>query len=92
MFDSDLARYDAFFFVTTGSLTEAGTDNALPMSAQGKALLAAIRDRKGFLGVHSASDTFRSKGRRFERSSSRTRISRCLAASSSATEANKRRV
>ena len=31
-----------------------------------EALLAAIRDGKGFLGVHSASDTFHSKGRRFE--------------------------
>ena len=67
VFDSDLAQYDAFFFFTTGNLTEAGTDNALPMSVQGKeALLAAIRDGKGFLGVHSASDTFHSKGSRFE--------------------------
>ncbi len=67
VFDGDLAQYDAFFFFTTGNLTEAGTDNAPPMSAQGKeALLAAIRDGKGFLGVHSASDTFHSKGRRFE--------------------------
>jgi uncharacterized protein len=67
VFDSDLAQYDAFFFFTTGNLTEAGTDNALPMSTQGKeALLAAIRDGKGFLGVHSASDTFHSKGGRFE--------------------------
>jgi type 1 glutamine amidotransferase len=67
VFDSDLAQYDAFFFFTTGNLTEAGNDKAMPMSAQGKeALLAAIRDGKGFLGVHSASDTFHSKGRRFE--------------------------
>jgi len=37
------------------------------MSAQGKeALLAAIRDGRGFVGVHSASDTFHSKGSRFE--------------------------
>jgi uncharacterized protein len=67
VFDSDLAQYDASFLFTTGNLTEAGTDNALPMSVQGKeALLAAIRDGKGFLGVHSASDTFHSKGSRFE--------------------------
>jgi uncharacterized protein len=67
VFDGDLAQYDAFFFFTTGNLTEAGTDNAQPMSVQGKeALLAAIRDGKGFLGVHSASDTFHSKGSRFE--------------------------
>jgi type 1 glutamine amidotransferase len=67
VFDGDLAQYDAFLFFTTGNLTEAGTDAAPPMSAQGKeALLAAIRDGKGFLGVHSASDTFHSKGPRFE--------------------------
>jgi type 1 glutamine amidotransferase len=67
VFDGDLAQYDAFLFFTTGNLTEAGTDDAPPMSAQGKeALLAAIRGGKGFLGVHSASDTFHSKGRRFE--------------------------
>ena len=48
IFDSDLARYDAFFFFTTGDLTEAGTDKMPPISAQGKeALLAAIRDGKG---------------------------------------------
>src|SRR5262245_60846248 len=51
VFDSDLAQYDAFFFFTTGNLTEAGTDNALPLSAEGKeTLLAAIRDGKGFVG------------------------------------------
>jgi hypothetical protein len=67
VFDDNLAQYDAFFFFTTGNLTEAGTDGALPMSAQGKeVLLAAIRNGKGFLGIHSASDTFHSKGRRFE--------------------------
>ena len=67
VFDSDLAQYDAFFFFTTGNLTDAGTDKTPPMSAQGKeALLAAIRNGKGFLGVHSASDTFHSKGSRYE--------------------------
>jgi Trehalose utilisation len=67
IFDSDLARYDAFFFFTTGDLTEAGTDKMPPISAQGKeALLAAIRDGKGFIGIHSASDTFHSKGKHFQ--------------------------
>jgi type 1 glutamine amidotransferase len=67
VFDSDLAQYDGFFFFTTGNLTDSGTDKTPPMSVQGKeALLAAIRDGKGFLGVHSASDTFHSKGNRFE--------------------------
>jgi uncharacterized protein len=63
VFDSDLTQYDAFVFFTTGNLTEVGTDNSPAMSARGKeALLAAVRDGKGFIGVHSASDTFHSKG------------------------------
>ena len=36
MFDGDLCQYDAFFFFTTGNLTEAGTDATPPMSARGK--------------------------------------------------------
>jgi type 1 glutamine amidotransferase len=67
VFDGDLARYDAFFFFTTGDLTQPGTDGTPPMSATGKeALLAAIRGGKGFVGVHSASDTFHSTGAAFE--------------------------
>jgi uncharacterized protein len=67
VFDGELARYDAFCFFTTGNLTEAGTDGNPPMSVRGKeALLAAIRDGKGFVGVHSASDTFHSQGGRFQ--------------------------
>jgi type 1 glutamine amidotransferase len=67
VFDSDLARHDAFFFFTTGDLTQPGTDGTPPMSATGKeALFAAIRGGKGFIGVHSASDTFHSKGAAFE--------------------------
>ena len=67
MFDGDLSQYDAFFFFTTGNLTDAGTDNAPAMSARGKeALLAAIRNGKGFVGVHSASATFHSKGEPYE--------------------------
>jgi type 1 glutamine amidotransferase len=67
VFHGDLTQYDAFFFFTTGDLTEAGTDQTPPMSVQGKdAFLSAIRGGKGFLGVHSASDTFHSKGNRFE--------------------------
>ena len=67
VFDGDLAQYDAILFYTTGDLTEGGTDEMPPMSALGKqALLSAIREGKGFIGVHSASDTFHSKGHRFE--------------------------
>lgn len=67
VFDNELTQYDAFFFFTSGNLIETGTDNCPPMSPRGKeALLAAIRDGKGFLGVHSASATFRSEGNGFE--------------------------
>jgi uncharacterized protein len=63
LFDGDLSPYGAFCFFTTGNLTEPGTDQAPPMSSHGKAaLLAAIRNGKGFLGLHCASDTFHSKG------------------------------
>ncbi|MFN3649951.1 MAG: ThuA domain-containing protein [Armatimonadota bacterium] len=55
----NLARYDAFFFYTTGDLTTPGTDKNPPMTPQGKqALLDAIRAGKGFIGTHSATDTF----------------------------------
>jgi type 1 glutamine amidotransferase len=60
VFSADGVRpYDAFFFFTTGDLTEAGTDGQPPMSAAGKAaLLDAVGAGKGFVGMHSASDTF----------------------------------
>src|ERR1700677_3179087 len=59
----NIAKYDAFFFYTTGDLTELGTDKFPPMSKEGKAaFLQAIHDGKGFIGTHSASDTFHSPG------------------------------
>jgi hypothetical protein len=61
----NLAHYDAFLFYTTGDLTESGTDHNPPMPPGGKAaLLAAIKQGKGFVGVHSATDTFHSPGNR----------------------------
>jgi type 1 glutamine amidotransferase len=55
----NIAGYDAFFFYTTGDLTTAGTDKNPPMSKEGKAaFLEAIHNGKGFLGTHSATDTF----------------------------------
>jgi hypothetical protein len=58
-----LAQFDAFFFVTTGDLTEVGTDGNPAMTAKGKeALLQAVFDGKGFIGAHCASDTFHSPG------------------------------
>jgi type 1 glutamine amidotransferase len=59
----NLAQYDAFFFYTTGDLTEPGTDKNPPMSTEGKAaFLEAIHNGKGFIGTHSAEDTFHSPG------------------------------
>jgi type 1 glutamine amidotransferase len=54
-----LAQFDAFIFYTSGDLTAAGKDGNPPMSPAGKqALLDAVRNGKGFIGVHSAADTF----------------------------------
>ena len=58
-----LAQFETFFFYTTGDLTEAGTDKQPPMSSEGKqAFLDAIQGGKGFVGTHSATDTFHSPG------------------------------
>jgi len=58
-----LAQFDAFFFYTTGDLTETGTDGNPPMTPEGKAaFLRAISEGKGFVGTHSATDTFHSPG------------------------------
>jgi len=58
-----LAQFDAYFFFTTGDLTEVGTDGFPAMSAAGKqALLDAVAGGKGFIGAHCASDTFHSPG------------------------------
>jgi hypothetical protein len=54
-----LAKFDAYFFYTTGDLTAAGTDKHPGMSLAGKAaFLDAIKSGKGFIGTHSATDTF----------------------------------
>ena len=63
-----LAQFDAFFFYTTGDLTLAKNspvqgDGNPPMTAAGKAaFLRAIADGKGFIGTHSAADTFHPPG------------------------------
>ncbi len=61
-----IAKYDAFFFETTGDVTkEKGTDSYPPMPPEGKtAFLNAIAEGKGFVGSHCASDTFHSPGQR----------------------------
>lgn len=54
-----LAQFDAFMFYTSGDLTAAGKDGNPPMTPAGKAaFLDAIKNGKGFIGVHSATDTF----------------------------------
>lgn len=54
-----LAQFDAYFFYTTGDLTAPGTDKNPPMTPAGKAaFLDTIKNGKGFIGTHSAADTF----------------------------------
>jgi len=59
----NIAKFDAFFFHTQGDLSTVGLDNNPAMSKEGKAaLLEAIKNGKGFVGTHCASDTFHSPG------------------------------
>jgi type 1 glutamine amidotransferase len=63
-----LAQFDGFFFYTSGNLmmpkSDPRGDGLPPMSAAGKAaLLKAVSDGKGFIALHSASDSFHSFGR-----------------------------
>ena len=68
VFDGDLDPFDAFFFFTTGDLTQKARDGGEAMSPAGKEkFLAAIAAGKGFLGSHCASDTFHSAGDARER-------------------------
>ena len=69
VFDEDLDSWDAFFFYTSGDLTDTTPkdDRSQPMSPAGKQrLLDAIAAGKGFIGAHCASDTFLSKGPKLE--------------------------
>lgn len=54
-----LAGFDAVIFYTTGNLTETGTDGQPAMTEAGKkSLFDWVKSGKGFVGLHSASDTF----------------------------------
>ena len=69
IFDGDLDQYDAFIFYTCGNLDKpGGPDKQWPcMSDAGRdKFFAAIQNGKGFLGIHSATDTWKSGGPRFE--------------------------
>lgn len=57
----NVAAFDAFFFYTQGDVGKLGRDKQPPISAEGKkAFLQAIKKGKGFIGTHSASDTYHS--------------------------------
>jgi len=65
VFDSDLDQYDAIAFYTSGVLTQPNKAKTPPMTAAGKdKLLKTIAAGKGFVGFHSATDSFHSKGPR----------------------------
>ena len=54
-----LAGFDAVIFYTTGDLTTTGSDGEPAMTPQGKqALFDYVKNGKGFIGLHSATDTF----------------------------------
>ncbi len=54
-----LAQFDVIMFYTSGDLLSVGTDGQPAITAAGKqALLDAVAGGKGFIGLHSGSDTF----------------------------------
>lgn len=67
VFDEDLGKYDVLAFYTCGDLTKPDKYGNPPMSPDGKQrLLDAIAAGKGYVGFHSAADTFHSAGARDE--------------------------
>ena len=58
-----LKNYDVVIFYTSGDMTQPGGDGQPAMAASGvDDLLAWIKNGGGFLGFHSATDSFRSEG------------------------------
>ncbi len=56
----ELAGYDVVIFYTQGDLTKEGLDEKPPMAEDGlQTLLTWIQEGGGFVGIHSATDTFR---------------------------------
>ena len=68
IFDGDIDQFDCFAFFTCGNLCDPkSTDGFPPMTPAGKQkLLDAVAGGKGFVGFHSASDSFHSKGAQYE--------------------------
>ncbi len=59
----NLENYDVVIFYTSGVLTEKGEDGNPPMTEEGlEAFFDWIRNGGGFIGLHSATDSFRSTG------------------------------
>lgn len=59
-----LADFAAVVFYTSGDLTTAGKDRQPPMTEAGKkALFDYVKGGKGFVGLHSASDTFKTNNK-----------------------------
>ncbi|MDO5580310.1 MAG: ThuA domain-containing protein, partial [Planctomycetia bacterium] len=67
LFD-DVDPYSGFIFYTCGELDKpGGKKNTPPMSAKGvKNFYEAIRAGKGLLGIHSATDTWKTPGEKWE--------------------------
>lgn len=62
----NLAKYDVIALYTSGNLLRSGTDKTPPMTAEGKAaLFRAVREGKGVVGLHSATDSFRNERESF---------------------------
>jgi type 1 glutamine amidotransferase len=62
--DDYLKQFDAIMFYTLGDLTQLGLDREPPMTEAGKAaLLRAIENGTGFVGLHGADNTFLSARR-----------------------------
>ncbi len=58
-----LKQFDTVIFYTTGDLTKPGKDKQPPMTPEGKqALLDYVKAGNGFIGLHSASDSFHTRG------------------------------
>ena len=61
VFDGAISQYDAFVFNTSGNLLDANgskNDKAKPMTEVGlRKMIAAVQSGKGFVGIHSATDT-----------------------------------
>jgi len=67
VFDGDLDQYDAIAFYTSGDLTKPNKAQTPPMSPEGKRrFLRAIAEGKGFVGLHAATDSFRTEGPQYE--------------------------